>query len=166
MAEPHWTSYVGMLTGIVGIGVALFSNWKVNKIKSLDLRIELKKLALNTQSNLEQLEELMELANRSRINMSAALGRTGSGQMVKWKDDYQKDILIKDDLLKRAPDITKKYLNLTPHELEDNLIELHDYAGKVIYLCDKYKQTIKKDEEDGIQLKEDFRVSRQLRNNS
>jgi hypothetical protein len=61
-----------MLIGIIGVDVALFSNWKVNKIKSLDLRIELKKLVLNINYNLIQLGELMELANRSRTNMSGS----------------------------------------------------------------------------------------------
>jgi uncharacterized coiled-coil DUF342 family protein len=163
MTEPHWTGYVGMLSGIIGVGVALFSNWKVNKIKSLDLRLELKKLVLNINSNLVQLDELMDLANSSRTNMSAARGRTTSGEMVKWKDEYQKALSIKDTLLQNAPDPSNKYTNLSPHKLENKLIELFDYAGKVNTLCDKYKQEIQKDEEDRKQLKEDFRVSSQLK---
>jgi len=163
MSDPHWTGYVGMLTGIAGIGLALFNNWRVNKIKTLDLRIELKKLVLNIKSNLAQLEELLELANRSRTNMTAARSRTSSGDMIEWKDEYQKALSVKDTLLRNAPDTTNNYLNLSPSQLESKLIEFYDYSGKINVLCDKYKQEIKKDEADGYQLKEDLRVSGQLK---
>jgi hypothetical protein len=95
--------------------------------------------------------------------MTAARSRTSSGDMIEWKDEYQKALSVKDTLLRNAPDTTNNYLNLSPSELESKLIEFYDYSGKINVLCDKYKQEIKKDEADGYQLKEDLRVSRQLK---
>ena len=50
MAEPHWAGYVGMVTGVIGAitGIAgaimgYIGYRRSNKLKSLDLRLELRK---------------------------------------------------------------------------------------------------------------------------
>ena len=32
MAEPHWTSYVGMVTGAIGAVMGFIAYWRSNKI--------------------------------------------------------------------------------------------------------------------------------------
>ena len=81
MTEPHWTSYVGMATGIIGAitGVSgaimgYVSYRRSNRLKSLDLRLELRKAVNELQSNFSQIEKLIEYANQSRVAVFAARG--------------------------------------------------------------------------------------------
>ncbi len=79
MSEPDWMGYVGMATGIIGaitgISGAIMgyvSYRRSNSLKSLDLRIELRKAINVAQSNLQQLEKLIEHANKSREAVASA----------------------------------------------------------------------------------------------
>ena len=64
MTDPHWTSYVGMATGIVGAitGVSgaimgYIGYRKSSQNKALDLRLELKKAVANINSDYKILLE-------------------------------------------------------------------------------------------------------------
>jgi ribosomal protein L21E len=43
MTDTVWTGYVGMVTGIVGAVIGIAAYLRSNKIKKLDLRLELRK---------------------------------------------------------------------------------------------------------------------------
>jgi hypothetical protein len=159
MADPHWTSYVGMASGMAGVLMAFFSGMKINKIKSLDLRIEFKRTLIDSDRELNSLQERMAQANRSRTNMSAALGRTGSGMMKQWAEDFEKNQGKLERLKLEIPDKDEKYGKLKPSELEDKLIEIHALQGRISTLTDFYTESMKKDEDDGRQLKDDRRAS-------
>jgi hypothetical protein len=88
MADPHWTSYVGMVTGILGAvtGIAgailgCMSYKKSNQIKALDLRIELKRALANTVYDFKKLNDQMTQGNKSRISVSSAIGAFRSVMM-------------------------------------------------------------------------------------
>jgi len=96
VAEPHWMSYVGMVTGIVGAitGVAgaimgYLGYRRSDKLKVLDLRLELRKAVSDARVALEQLRELIHTANRSRVNNFAARGLSQSGTMIKWNAEVK-----------------------------------------------------------------------------
>ncbi len=91
MAEPHWTSYVGMAAGIFGAIMGYVSIRRSNQIKSLDLRLELRKSINNYNAAISKAKELMPRANKSRERVASAMGNYNSGAMVQWKQEYEKD---------------------------------------------------------------------------
>jgi len=110
MAEPHWTGYVGMATGIIGAikGIAgaitgYISYRRSNRLKSLDLRLELHKRISDVHTYLNGLKELIDKANRSRQAVFSAGGMSRSGAMVKWQDEVAADKAKSGELLKRSP---------------------------------------------------------------
>jgi len=90
MPDPHWTSYVGMATGILGTitGVAgailgYISYRKSKQIKKLDLRIELKRAVTDLNFEYAELIRQMKEGNRSRKAVAAPLGLSNSSMMKK-----------------------------------------------------------------------------------
>jgi hypothetical protein len=48
MPDPHWTGYVGMISGLSGAVLSVVSYIKSSSIKKLDLRLKLRKEINNT----------------------------------------------------------------------------------------------------------------------
>ena len=119
MSEPDWIGYVGMATGIIGaitgISGAIMgyvSYRRSNNLKSLDLRIELRKSVNVAQSSLQQLAKLIEYANRSRQAVASAMGRYQSGMMEKWKQEVEADNNAVKILFQNAPAADTSYDDL------------------------------------------------------
>ena len=91
MADPHWTSYVGMATGIAGAIMGYLGYRKANSLKSLDMRLELRKAVTDLTTSYTELNGLIDSANQSRINMAAATGRFRSGMMQLWNSELETD---------------------------------------------------------------------------
>lgn len=165
MTEPHWTGYVGIATGIIGaitgISGAIMgyvSYRRSNSLKSLDLRLELKKAVNNVQSNFSQLEKLIERANKSREAVASAMGRLRSGIMEKWKQEVEADKSTVKLLHQNAPVVDKSYDDLTPKELESALVEAHQLQVQVDELRKKYDAAIQADDEDRKHIRESVRA--------
>jgi hypothetical protein len=165
MTEPHWTSYVGMATGIIGAitGVSgaimgYVSYRRSNRLKSLDLRLELRKAVNELQSNFSQIEKLIEYANQSRVAVAAARGFFHSGMMEKWKQDVEADKIIVRKLGQKAPSVNMDYYDLTPQELESKLVEVHRLQVQLNELRKKYDAAVLADEEERKYLREDARA--------
>lgn len=165
MAEPHWTSYVGMITGIIGAvtGIAgaimgYVSYRKSNSLKSLDLRLELRKAVNDLCATLLQLEMLIENANRSREAIGTAKGLLKSGVMEKWKKDVEDDEKTVKKLLYDSPSVDDNYNDLDPKELESKLVVIHRLQVQTDELKSKYDLAIIADDEDRKKLREDARI--------
>jgi len=159
MAEPHWTSYVGMVTGIIGaiIGIAgaimgYISYRRSNRLKSLDLRLEFRKAISDVHTDLNRLKELIDKANGSRQAVLAASGMSQSGQMEKWKSDVTADKAKTGELFKRAPKAEVSYDKLQIKELESELVAVHKIKGEIQGLLDKYSEVIRSDDEQRKQI--------------
>ena len=149
MAEPHWTSYVGMITGIVGslTGIAgaimgYVSYRKSSQIKVLDLRIEVKRAVTNTIFAFNKLQEQMEKGNNSRKAVAAAIGMFNSGMMKKWKEELEADRETVNEIGKELPDENENYDNFNAKELETKLIELHGIQKKIQKISEKYSEAM------------------------
>ena len=166
MAEPHWTGYVGMATGIFGAitGIAgtimgYVSYRRSNKLKSLDLRLELRKAVNNVQySGLSLLKELIDHAYNSRYALASATGRSKSGMLEKWKQTVEVDKNTLKKLVQYAPPADMNYGDLTPKMLESKLVEVHQLQVQVDDLRKKYDAAALADEEGRKQLREDNRA--------
>jgi exopolyphosphatase/pppGpp-phosphohydrolase len=154
MTEPHWTGYVGMVAGIIGTitGVAgaimgYVSYKRSNSHKSLDLRIDLKKAVSNVQSDLAQLEKLIEQANQSRVALAGVMGMLRSGMMEKWKQEIEVDNATVRHLVRNAPAANENYDDLTIKQLESRLVEVYRLQVQVDELRKKYEAALQADEE-------------------
>jgi hypothetical protein len=98
MAEPIWTNYVAIATGIIGAitGIAgaimgYVSYRRSNKLKAFDLRLELRKAANDVHADLARLRDLFNKADKSRQAVNAAMGMSRSGAMVSWQNKLKAD---------------------------------------------------------------------------
>ncbi|NLD37823.1 MAG: hypothetical protein GX654_13230 [Desulfatiglans sp.] len=162
MADPHWTSYVGMVTGILGAvtGIAgailgCMSYKKSNQIKALDLRIELKRALANTVYDFKKLNDQMTQGNKSRIAVSSAIGAFRSGMMEKWKKEFENDQETSYELSKEIPDENTDYDTLNTKGLETELIKLHRIQRRIQTLTEKYDAAMEWDNEQRKHLRED-----------
>ena len=154
MADPHWTSYIGMVSGVIGVLVASFSLHKTNKIKTLDLRIELRRSVLDLNLLHEALEETLQKAKKSRENMSAAMGRFRSGGMKAWLDQHSKDVGVWLEMNQSLPAKDCSYKSLNSEQLEQNIVETHEQQRILKFIEDRYINSINEDQKNGEFLRE------------
>jgi hypothetical protein len=167
MAEPHWTSYVAIVTGLIGAitGIAgaimgYVSYRRSNKIKALDLRLELRKAVNDVHADLDRLRALINKADRSRQAVEAARGAFSSGAMEKWKNEVKADRTKIAELFKRAPKADSTYDAYGEKELESELIAVHRLQGELRSLLDKYLESIRSDDERRKEIREAHRMPR------
>lgn len=158
MADPHWTSYVGMVTGIAGAIMGCVSYRRINSMKSLDLRLELKKAINEVEIRIPQIEKLIEDTNKSRKAVASRTGRFYSGRMKRWEGEVKADKNKLAQLSESAPRSEENYDKLNPQELESKLIEVHKYQAQLKELKDKYDAAIRSDDEERKQIREDIRA--------
>lgn len=164
MAEPHWTGYVGMATGILGAitGIAgalmgYVSYRRSNSIKALDLRLELRKTVNEVEMSLSKLEGLLDYANQSRQRVASATGRLGSGAMEIWNKAFEEDKNRLKQILENAPRSDANYDDLSPIELESRLVAIHKLQSQINELTEKCNSSLKSDDEERKQIREDVR---------
>ena len=165
MAEPHWTSYVGIVSGLIGaitgISGALMgykSYRRSNKLKSMELRLELRKDMNTAYININKMKEQMDKADRSRKRLLFKLGHGRSGAMDKWKNEVSADknkvVTLLDGVPKSGVDYDKMHIK----ELERALVKIHGLNGQIQHLLDKYSEAIRSDGEQWKQIHEDRRA--------
>ena len=145
MADPHWTSYVGMITGISGAIMGFIGYRKVNAFKSLDLRLELRKSVNSSFQKHSELSDLIATSNGSRKATAAAAGMTSSGRMQLWEQEVEKDTKYINELKEQSPEKDESFTSLTTEKLESKLVEAHDLQETLLGLIDKYKSAIEED---------------------
>ncbi len=147
MADPHWTSYVGMFTGISGAVLGFISYQKSKNLKSLDLRLELRKGISDLYQNLHQLNELIVYANKSRQAVLAATGNLRSGRMELWKQMIEQDTSFLSEIKTKFPEENKSFSTHNAKDLESEIIEVHKHHGKLKALIEKYNDEVNSDDE-------------------
>lgn len=159
MSDPNLESYVGMVTGIIGavtgITGAIFGYIgyrKTNQIKSLDMRLELRKGISEFEMLLSRTEELLPYADKSRQRVAAALGSFQSGAMVKWRQDYESDLGLLKDLSSKKPKIPNPDA-LNQVSLEQEIINFHGLQLQLKELNEKYTAHLQSDEKDRDRLR-------------
>jgi hypothetical protein len=132
------------LAGIVGTATGIISLVKVNRLKSLDLRMERGQLINTIQVKLDGLTDLCKKANSSRIHRFAAQGLSNSGSMEKWKNDYKDYENRIGIFLNRFSDLKNK--KHPSRNLEKNILELHSVKEGVCSLIDNLEASIAEDD--------------------
>jgi hypothetical protein len=159
------TGAIGTITGVIALTIGFFNYRRVSKLKSLDLRLELRK-AINVLANsVSQGIALIDRADASRKAASAATGMFHSGAMVKWTAGVTADKSELSQVQAEVPKTEETFQNLGASELESKLIEVHRLQGKIDNIRNKYESALRADDQTRIQIHADNRamVERKLR---
>lgn len=165
MVEPHWTSYVGMISGLIGavsgiagaiMGYAGYR--KATSLKSLDMRLELRRAGTDLTTSYAKLNGLIDSANQSRIRMAAATGNIGSGKMEILNNELEIDKTTIAQIEESIPKDNEQYKDLNTEKLEAKLVDVHRIQGEVTQLLNKYNAAIDEDKRQGDHLREDMRA--------
>ena len=155
-SDPAWLAYVtgvvGMLTGIAGMVTALATYRRVSHMKTLELRLELKRVENETRTVLGQLPALIGQAQGSRTSVLVAAGGLGSSAQVAWHQGFERDRVDVDALVKALPAPGDDYRALGADELESRLAAIDALRTRAARIRDKCYGTIAEDEKSREQL--------------
>lgn len=137
-------SILSGIAGIVGAVTGIISLVQVKKVKSLDLRMEQGRLRNAVQIGLDNLNDLADKANQSRIYRFSAQGISQSGAMQKWKTDFEKK---KNDIQELSQKFsTLKNETVFGAALEKNILDLHLIEEQIKSITSDFSSSIAEDD--------------------
>ena len=143
------TGIVGAITGPAGCVIGWISYRRSQQIKTLDLRLELRKQVSGVRVDIEALPALFERARASRIAVRSAMGRgQQSGDNLIWNAELENDLKTVQALACELPDAKETYQRSKPQKLENKLVEVHALAAKAAQLRNKYETALASDDKD------------------
>lgn len=160
MAESAWLGYTGAITGIIGAvaGVAgsilgYIAYRRTDQLKTLDLRLELRKSETILIADGKELVPLLDYAKNSKMAVSAAAGMRNSGAILNWISEWETDRTSAVTLAEGLPSANDDYSGLSPTELETKLVQVHAIQSAIVRLKKKYEGSVAADDHDRKQIK-------------
>ena len=95
----------------------------------------------------------MQGAHRSRLRMNSARGRLSSGPTVRWEREWDADMTMALELAPQMPNRSASHSTASHEELEQGVVDVHQLAGRVASLTEKYKRSLAEDEVHGAELR-------------
>jgi hypothetical protein len=155
MFDPATLGIIGAVTGIVGAitgAVGLLLGWtnyrRLEQIKALDLRLELRKQVSDVRALVEELPDLLERSLVSRSAVLAAMGASRSSASEIWRAGFESDLKVAHTLAAELPAADETHQHSKPENLESKLVEIHALAAKAAGLRDKYVAALASDEKE------------------
>lgn len=155
MADPVWIAYTGAITGVVGAitGIAgaimgYISFYRTGTLKSLDLRLELKRAEADLHLVVNGLSEQIEHAKRSRQAVLAATGQLNSGFAQKWATQWELDFGAATEMITKLPKSDSNYSSMSHSELEERLVHIHTELARANKLKEKYEVELAADNKE------------------
>lgn len=152
------TGIVGAITGLAGLVLGWINHRRVQQIKALDLRLELRKQVSDVRAVVAALPDLLERSQASRSAVLAAIGLSQSGAFESWKAAWESDLKAARALASEVPDAAETYKRLRQQNLETKLVEVHAVATKAAALRDKYLTALASDDKEREHIRADARV--------
>ncbi|TDN69097.1 hypothetical protein B0G77_2466 [Paraburkholderia sp. BL10I2N1] len=159
MPDSNWTGVVGAvtgvigaLTGITGMIMGFIGYRRSNQIKSLDLRLELRKSLGEAHGSLATLRTLMGNATGSRRAVMAARGIAQSGAMVAWEQVIAADRQEANRLMASIRDENADFAALSSEQLESEIVAAHKINSSLSALVGKYRDELATDEANRRQI--------------
>ncbi|MBX3905260.1 hypothetical protein QZM25_32185 [Burkholderia contaminans] len=159
MANPSWTDYVGVVTGLVGMMTGIsgavmgyLGYRRSNQIKALDLRLALRKDLGEARESITTLRQLMADAEASRKATLAARGLGRSGAMVVWEQTLETD---RAEVTKISAAILLEGTNfaaMSEKQLESEIIAAHKIKTGLSTLVEKYRGELATDADSRQQI--------------
>ena len=134
------TGIIGAVTGGAGAYVAYVSYKKTEKLKALDLRLELRKLVAELKQEAREVPALLQIAKVSHARVLSATGMCKSGAQIMWLEQYDRDYKFASLLQSRVTSLEGDYASFTPEQLESSLVEAHGSSGELKKLREQYEK--------------------------
>ena len=145
VGSPAWLSYVsfwlsvlGVVSGCLGTVLGWRGYRRAGKMKTLDLRLELRNDDVDLKSLVLGLPELLDRAKVSRESVLAASGRAQSGAMQFCRDELRKDGELQQRLAQALPADDPDYRGCSPEALEQELVRRRAALGEAKGIASKY----------------------------
>ncbi|MCO2636803.1 hypothetical protein FA314_32500 [Pseudomonas aeruginosa] len=151
------TDYIGAATGVVGMVAGIYSLIRTHKIKSLDLRLELRTIVADVHVALATARGLLTLGDRSRQRVLAARGLGGSGAMVAWRQAVEGDQAELDRLAAAARSEDANFTALSHERLEAEVVAARKARARLAELIEKYRAAYAEDDEMRREIRQDAR---------
>jgi hypothetical protein len=149
------TGIVGAITGLAGFVLGWTNYRRLQQIKALDLRLELRKQVSDVRTVVEALPDLLERSRKSRSAVLAAKGLLQTGAFKIWKAALESDLKTAQALARELPDTDETYQRSKHQNLETKLVEVHALAVKAARLRDKYLTELASDDKEREHIRAD-----------
>ncbi len=158
------TDYIGAATGLIALAISGYTTFRMHKIKSLDLRLELRTTVADVHLALATARGLLTLGDQSRQRVLAARGLGGSGAMVAWRQAVEGDQAELDRLAAAARSENADFTALSQEQLESEVVAARKARARLVELIEKYRAAYAEDDEMRREIRQDARdeVNRQL----
>lgn len=154
---PSVTDYIGTVTGAVGMVVGIYSLIRTHKIKSLDLRLELRTIVADVHLALATARGLLTLGDRSRQRVLAARGLGSSGAMEAWRQAVERDQTGLDGIAATARSEDADFTALSQEQLESEVVAARKARARLAELIEKYRAAYAEDDEMRREIRQDAR---------
>ena len=146
MSEADWTYYVGVVGGAIGTITGIFGTvtgyiayQRSKAVRSRDLRLELRKAASDLRDDIAGLSATLPDAEKAHSRAMAALGEYQSGNMERWRRDWQTDCEALASLESKAGEFEGDLEALSESDLESGLVRVHALRKEAERLHVKYQ---------------------------
>ncbi|WP_413183382.1 hypothetical protein [Paraburkholderia sacchari] len=154
MPDADWTNYVGTATGLIALAVSIGAYRRSNQIKSLDMRIELRKVIGESHDSLNNLRSLIDYAAGSRRAVLAARGQGRSGAMQVWEQTLTTDRAEIERIAAALRSEDADFAALSQARLETELVAAYKLKTGLTNLVDKYRGEVTADNDARRQISE------------
>ena len=149
---------VGTITGVAGFVLGCVNARRLRQIKSLDLRLELRRQVSDLHTMTEELPDLMQRSKKSRNNVLAAEGLSRTGAFDVWKTSWNSDMVSVRTLDGELPSANDNFKDSKQRDLEDKLVKVHALASRATRLRDKYLEELATDDKTREHIRADARA--------
>lgn len=150
------TGVIGAITGTAGAIMGCRAYRRTNKIKALDLRLELRRELSDAHALVRSIGTLLDEADRSRQAMMAAVGLGGSGAMTVWGQALiENRKRIKQILTVLRPE-KHDFKDYSAEQLESELVSLHGSKRDLEALDAKYRAAMAEDDARRCDRRKEF----------
>ncbi|WP_223573884.1 hypothetical protein [Xanthomonas citri] len=170
MSEQSWLAYagavagvIGAITGVAGALLALLAFRRTGQLKSLDMRLELRRTESTLQSDIHDLLPLLERSKTSRTRLASAQSMLNSGATKHWFSQWSADMAIADELVSSSSVLDVDCFLMSQTELESRLVTVYKLQRRVSDLTNKYEQFLIEDEAGREQVQTNNRLITQAR---
>jgi hypothetical protein len=152
MSAPTWVGSlaqnVSLLISLAALGLGVLNYRRTSRIKSLDLRLELRKAVADVDREVQALPALIDQGRGSRAAVRAARGMANTGAMEAFGKECGADHAVVAQMRGERAAGPINYQKLTTSELEDKLVEVHGLQARVQSLKEKYRAGIAADDKE------------------
>lgn len=159
MASPDWLSYLSLAFGVIGTVSGCLAYRRTGQLKTLDLRIELRRTDVDLRHLVLNLPAKLEYAKRSYRAASAASGSYHSGATKKWLCDFEDDLLTLKALEDRLPAADDDYQSKDSSSMESEIVKRHKLLVEARELAAKYAESVASDDKRRENIREDIRTA-------